>query len=358
VEGRNAVSGGRRRWCHRHAISSLLARCIITALTLTAVQTASASVAGAATRSAAPGSIGVRLMNVPVNELNDPRARIYIVDHLGPGMDIQRQIEVSNTTNSTLHVVMYSAAATIANGSFLGAAGHTGNDLSSWTSVSPDAANLRAGGTMTATVSIAVPLDAVFGEQYGVVWAEVRSDPIADGGITQVSRVGIRIYLSVGLGGPPESNFTINSLTAERSSEGQPIVLATVHNSGALALDLSGTLRLSAGPGALSAGPFPATLGTTLGIGETEPVSIILDKQVPAGPWDAKITLQSGVLQRSAQATITFPASGASLPVKTTPIRPGWSHLAIIGLFTLLLVGMTVLLVMFTRLRRRSRAVG
>jgi hypothetical protein len=52
------------------------------------------------------------------------------VDHLYPGTVIHRQIEVSNTTASTQHIVMYAAAATIGNGLFVGAAGHTPNGLS------------------------------------------------------------------------------------------------------------------------------------------------------------------------------------------------------------------------------------
>jgi hypothetical protein len=190
---------------------------------------------------------------------------------------------------------------------------------------------------VTATVTIDVPEDAPPGEQYGVVWAEVRSEPVADGGVLQVSRVGIRIYLSVGPGGAPAADFTIDSLTAERSSEGQPIVLATVHNIGGRALDMSGTLKLLAGPGGLSAGPFPATLGTTLPIAGRETVTIALDDAIPAGPWDARITLRSGLLERTARATISFPASGASPSVLTTPLRPATPYLVAGGLFVLLL---------------------
>ena len=47
------------------------------------------------------------------------------------------------------------------------------------------------------------------------------------------------------------------------------MVLATVHNTGGRALDMNGTLQLPAGPGGLSAGPFPANLGVTLAIGDT-----------------------------------------------------------------------------------------
>ena len=84
----------------------------------------------------------------------------------------------------------------------------------------------------------------------------------------------------------------------------------TVHSTGGRALDMNGTLQLLAGPGGLSAGPFLAILGSTLAVGDTEPVTIALDKQVPAGPWEASIALRSGLVDRSARATLTFPIPG------------------------------------------------
>jgi hypothetical protein len=130
------------------------------------------------------------------------------------------------------------------------------------------------------------------------------------------------------------------------------VVVATVHNTGGRALDLSGTLRLSGGPGGLSAGPYPATLGVTLAIGDTEPVTIVLDDRVPAGPWQAQVTLRSGLLERSVQATITFPQAGSSAAVPTTS---GGSHPLIwsgVGVFVLL---GAVVFVVATRQRRSRR---
>ncbi|HTC71172.1 MAG TPA: hypothetical protein VK662_16505 [Acidothermaceae bacterium] len=294
---------------------------------------------------ASAGSIGIRLLDVPANEANDPRARLYIVEHVAPGAVIERRVAVSNTTSSAVTVALYAAAATIDSGSFIGDAGHTANDVSSWTSITPAAPQIPAGGTATAMVTIAVPTAATSGEKYAVVWAEVRT--AAGSGVTEVSRVGVRIYLSVGSGVAPAANFTIGSVTAERSAQGNPVVVASVHNTGGLALDMSGTLQLSAGPGGLSAGPFPAALGVTLAIGSTEPVTITLSDVVPTGPWLARITLQSGLTQRSAQATIAFPASGTSAPVKAVGPN-GKSHrtviIATIAAALLVMVGAALLL--------------
>jgi hypothetical protein len=313
-----------------------LVRCVLAALVLTVAVAApvgaSAAAPNPAQREAPAGSIGLRLVDTPATAGKDPRAQVYIVDHLAPGTAIRRRIEISNTTDSTAHIVLYPAAAAISNGTFLGAPGHTANDLSTWTSVRPGAIDVSAGALITATVTIAVPRDAAPGEQYGVVWAEARSAPSTGDGVVQVSRVGIRLYISVGPGGPPAANFTIDSLTADRSPDGRPMVLATVHNTGGRALDMSGTLRLMGGPGELSAGPFPVTLGTTLAVGDMGPVTIALDKQLPAGPWDARITLRSGLLERDERATITFPDT-----TSPTSTRPGWLYPAIAGLVVVLL---------------------
>jgi hypothetical protein len=338
-------------------------RILLTILVVSLVVAGSGRAASAAASPApAPpgaGSIGIRLLDAPANAKDDPRAQVHIVDHLAPGETIRRRIEVSTTSIVPVHTALYAAAASIAGGSFVGAAGHTANDVSTWTSVSPGEVDLPAGGHVTATVTVTVPMDASPGEQYGVVWAEARSAPVAAGGIVQVARVGIREYLSIGPSGPPAADFTIKSLIAKRSPDGSPMVLAVVHNTGGRALDLVGHMDLSAGPGGVRAGPFPATLGTSLAIGDTEPVTILLARALPAGPWDATVTLRSGLLERSANATISFPDAGAAPPVATA--SPGRSSpgLALVSVLAgaVALVG-TVATWLWRHARRRPRPGG
>jgi hypothetical protein len=301
---------------------------------------------------AASGGIGIRLVDVPVAEQNDPRALLYIVDHLMPGTVIQRRIEIANMSASSTHIALYAAAAAITDGAFLGAAGHTPNELSSWTSLDATEYLVAPHQREIATVTIAVPVDAAPGERYAVVWAETRSAP-PGGGVTQVNRVGIRLYVDVGPGGAPAADFTIESLTAMRSPRGQPVVVATVRNTGGRALDMAGTLQLSAGPAGLSAGPFPAELGVTLGIGDTEPVTIALDDRLPNGPWDARIVLHSGLLERTARAAITFPDAGLAPPVDTTSHPPGGLY-AGVAVLTVLLAGVAAFLAGSKRHPRRS----
>jgi hypothetical protein len=265
-----------------------------------------------------PGGVGVRLLDVPANAVNNPRAREYIVDNLTPGTTIHRRIEVSNTTRAELHVAIYPAAANISQGSFVGAPAHTANDLSSWTTVSRPIMDVPAGGTAVDTIIVVIPATASPGERYAVVWAEVRSAK-SGGTVELINRAGIRMYVHVG-GTNPATSFTVNTLTGQRNSGGHAVVRALVHNTGGLAVDLTGTLAMSSVTGALKAGPYPAQLGTTLAPGQTEPVWFTLTSQVTDGPWNATVTLHSGLSQQAFRAKITFPRSPGAAPV--TAARP------------------------------------
>jgi hypothetical protein len=167
--------------------------------------------------------------------------------------------------------------------------------------------------------------------------------------------VGIRIYLSVGEGNEPASDFTIERFEASRDLGGTPSVAAVVHNTGGRALDLAGEMTLSNGPGGISAGPFPATLGTTIQVGASAPAAVVLDQAIPAGTWDAHITLRSGVLTREADAQIVIPsvAEAASPPVVADPVESSSSRLvpALIAALVLLAIATTILL----RRRRHAR---
>jgi len=281
------------------------------------------------------GGIGVRLVNLPANSRNDPLARSYIVERPAPGTTIRRRIEISNTTGSTADVAIYPAAAGLRKGNFGFASGHTRNELSSWTSVTPNVLSLPPNTSAFETVTIKVPKLASAGERYAVVWAEVSAPTSAARGVKLVNRVGVRLYLSIGPGGAPPANFAIASLSAERSATRAPLVLASVYNTGRRTLDISGTLRLSNGPGGLRAGPFAVKLGTTLAPGNSEPATVVLDKRLPRGPWRAQLRLTSGFIERSAVATIIFPRAAA------VPKPSGSRNLILVGsgLLALLAVG-------------------
>jgi hypothetical protein len=162
------------------------------------------------------------------------------------------------------------------------------------------------------------------------------------------------MYLSVGGANAAPSSFTVDSLTAARAPDGHPMVTAQVHNTGGRALDMSGTLSLSDGPGSLSAGPFPAQLGSTLAPGQSTAVTIALGQQLPDGPWNAALTLKSGLLEKNSQARIQFPAGpGAANPASQRETLD--NHLgALLGVLALLALLVIVTVVVIVR-RRRAR---
>jgi hypothetical protein len=294
--------------------------------------------------------IAIALTEAPSNRADDPRARLYIVDHVQPGTTISRKLRVSNNTRDAQSIDTYAASASIKNGEFRFGDGHARNELTTWTKVDPSTASYAPGEAKIVTVTIAVPNDASEGERYAVVWASVSS-AAGRGGITAVNRVGIRIYLSVGPGGEPPSDFRVTGIQARRNAAGQPEVVATVENTGGRALDLSGKLRLTKGPGGLSAGPFDVKLGTTLGVKQTEPVRVALDKALPAGPWHARLDLESGLTKRHAEATITFPKQG-SAPVVDVGGNSSKTGVVAGGVVAILVIA--GLLFFFTRGRRQT----
>ena len=328
-------------------------------LLLVAAGLAATATVPTARAQAPPETVGIRIVDAPTNRADDPRARQYIVDHVAPGTTISRRVEVSNDTAEAKTIQLYAAAGTIGEGGFQFGEGRAANDLTTWTTVDPATVNPPAGGKSLATVTIAVPPNASPGERYGVVWAELPPAVPPGGGVAAVNRVGVRIYLSIGEGGEPASDFAITSFEARRDADGNPLVAAAVRNTGGRAVDLSGELRLTNGPGGLSAGPFPAELGTTLGIGQTEPVLVVLDRAVPAGPWDARILLRSGLTEREATAEITFPAAAAtsSQPVASSAPADGKSRVLPALLAAALLVALALVAYRLA-LSRRPRSPG
>jgi hypothetical protein len=181
----------------------------------------------------------------------------------------------------------------------------------------------------------------------------------ASGGVAVVNRVGLRIYLSVGAGGEPRTDFTIQSLTAERDAQRHPLVKATVKNTGGRALDLTGKLWLTEGPNKLNAGPFDVRVGTTLAIGDTEDVLVPLQDALPAGPWHAKIELTSSTTVRTAEATITFPdaAGGVAPAVPAHEVTESSNTLLYVAVGVGALVVLLLVLLVLILLRRRRSAV-
>ncbi|WP_309107266.1 hypothetical protein [Arthrobacter sp.] len=297
-----------------------------------------------------PTGIGIRLLDVPAATKEDPRARAYIVDRLEPGTGIQRRIRVENNSTAAQSVRIYSGAAQIQEGSFVGGNDPAVNELTTWTSIDRPQVALPPGESADVMVTINVPADASEAEQYAVVWAEVRSAPGNGTNIAQASRVGIRIYVSVGPGNGAPADFRIMSITAGRDGKGNPQVSAVVTNTGGRALDLAGSIALSKGPGGISAGPFGAQKALTLAPGKDGTVVTTLNPALPNGPWNAQLKLKSGLIEHESAAIVTFPDAGEGKTVEIAP-QAGFPWIAVGALLMTLLIA-TVLLRLW--LRRRN----
>ena len=324
---------------------SRCAAAVATGLIATFVATAVPAVA------ADNGSIGIRLVEAPVSRKDDPRALTYVIDHVSPGTTLERAFEVSNSTTRTQKLTIYPGPAEIQDGAFVGADAGAKSELTQWTSVSQRRVTLSPGSSQQLTATIEVPSDGQEGERYGVLWASVAST--GDSQVRMVNRVGVRIYLSVGPGGEPASDFEIESLTPGRTGTGRPFVRAIVTNTGGRALDLRGGLRLTGGPGGLNAGPFDVS-AETLAPGDQETVPVLLNKSLPAGPWQARLSLRSGLLEKRARAEITFPDLGVGSAVEAEEDTSWWqSWPFLVGLALVLLL----LALLLWLLRRRRRTV-
>lgn len=316
-----------------------------------AVVAATVGILAGPASAAEDGRLSVRLTDAPENRRDDPRALVYIVDHLPPGSTITRHIEVTNDSRDPMQVDLYPGPVEIVDGAWTPLEEGATSELTGWTTMGEVSVDLSPGQSVVVPVTIDVPDDASRGERYGVVWAQTASS--GDGQVRMVSRVGIRVYLSIGPGGEPATDFTIDSLTGQRLDDDTLRVLADVTNTGGRAIDLQGELSLTEGPNALSAGPYAVTDGTTLGPGESGQVAVDLDPTLPLGPWHALLELSSGKLHRSAEADLTFPQQGMGdrvLVESADGATPWWVWLLVVVLALVL-----VLAVLWLLAKRRRR---
>lgn len=332
---------------------------------LPAAHAASGSPSPAPSASSCPPGLGIGLVDVPADRVEDPRARAYVVDHVAPGTTFARRLRLclgAAPGVGPARVLVYAVGAQVRDALFAPDPGRGRNDLATWTSAAPAQLTLTPGRPVLTTVTVAVPPDAAAGERYAVVYAE--GPPSGSGAVASISRVGIRVYLSVGPGAEPRSDLAVDTLTAARGGDGRPVVQARVRNTGGRALDLTGQLTLTGGPGGRAAGPFLLDRGTTLPPGATAVVRVLLDASVSGGPWQASLLVRSGSLARTVQAALTFPDAVGSAAVPVVPVLavedPGAEGVPPVllgaggGLLAVLLLA--ALLALLRRRRRDRRA--
>lgn len=291
-------------------------RWLLALLTALALGLGSVAVAAAEPGDEVPeGSLTIALLGAgghgaDGSDGDDPRAAVYITDHLAPGQTIERAVQVTNDSDTSVTVELYAGPASLVDGAFTVANRGESNELTSWVMFETDRLDLEPGQSDEVTVTIAVPDDAPEGEQYWVIWASTQPQDSDEAEVQVVSRVGVRMYLSVGPGGAPAAGFSVGALEAGRNDDGDATVRAEVTNTGGRAIDVTGELALTGGPGGLSAETVTAQT-TTVAPGESEHVvfTVADSAALPAGPWQAEVRLDSGHLTEATDTELTFPDS-------------------------------------------------
>jgi hypothetical protein len=261
----------------------------------------------ASTTGGSAGGIGIRLLQAPAALKDDPRARVYVIDHLNPGTTIRRAIEVDNTTTSTREISLYAGGARIVNDAFVPG---PDNDLSSWITVNPSRLVLRPGSSQTAEVTLAVPSTAPSGERYADIWAQVTTDV---SGINVVDRVGIRVYLDVGPGGYPATTFNLGPLSISSFNNGRPVIGCSVDNTGQRAIDVSGSLMLRYLGGSVVAGPYALARNLTIPPGSTGEVTVNVTSELPSGRWQASLKVTADTVTHVQTNEISVEQHGAAI---------------------------------------------
>jgi hypothetical protein len=336
----------------RRLISFTMFALAIGILSILSPVASAATSSGLSAAPAPPGSFGIRLVDVPVSEAGNPRALRYIIDYLPTGTVIHRRVLIVNEETRTARFAVYADAAFISDGQFIGYAGATRNELTTWISVQHPTVTLAAGASVMDMITIRVPLGATRGEHYGVIWAQQTAKVRTRGtgfGVTEVSRVGVRLYVAVGRGGAPPTSFDITSITGHLTDAGRAIIVAHVNNTGGRAVDLDGSARLTDGPGGTSSGPFPAQRIVTLAPGQSWNMTFAAPKKLPHGTWRATVTVVSGLTTATGTATVEL----ASIVTAQEALSGmGWVWIALGGLVVVLVVAMG----WYARQHRRPQA--
>src|SRR3954468_598607 len=120
-------------------------RRLLALLAVAGVLVTPATAAYSSTGSKTHPGLGIQLLEAPTALAHDPRARLYIIDHLKPGVTITRKMQVTDGTTSPLDVSLYAGGSEIKDGLWSPYDGNRPDELSQWISVEPSTLHLSPG---------------------------------------------------------------------------------------------------------------------------------------------------------------------------------------------------------------------
>ena len=246
------------------------------------------------------------MADAPATLPGDSNGRSYIVNRLAPGTTIQRRGRGREQHRSIADVAVYVAAASLSHGTFSFARGHVQNELSSWTLVDRQTLRLEPGAAAFETVTIAVP-GGLGGRALCGRLGRGVSPAQAAGGVTLVNRVGVRMYLSSAQADWLRRTSSVAGSTRfalRRVGCSLWRASKTVEE----ARSTSGTADAHARSRRTSRRPVCGHAPARSRARCVRLATVRLDRNLPLGPWRARLSLTSGFIQREAVATLTFPA--------------------------------------------------
>ncbi len=270
----------------------------------------------------AAGPIGITLRPEPAGSppSTDARERGSVIAFVAPGSSLTRTVTVVNSGPDRERIDLYPAGASIRTDTFTPSATRSGNDLSSWTNVYPSTVDVPAHGSRAVKVTVSPPGGTRSGERFAMVWAQPRDGDVAD-------RVGLRMYVAIGRGTAPASDFSIETVAVGTDDAGRPVISANVTNTGGRAVDITGVTTLTTGPDGQSRAPIAIARTITLARGGRGQVTAVLDPPPPSGRWLVNVTLSSGTVNRQRAATVTVPSAS---PDDRSPAMFGWVALGLL----------------------------
>ncbi|MDX1659026.1 MAG: hypothetical protein R3343_09420 [Nitriliruptorales bacterium] len=250
----------------------------------------------------------------PDRDVPEGRRSSYLIHDVSPGDVLEDRVEVVNLTNAPIQLLVESVDATLnADGAFAPAGPGTRREAGAWIELERNSLEIAPLGAESVGVTITVPSTAPAGDHVAAIVVQ-REDPDLQGNVRVVNRVGVRVYLTVGGGGPLSRDFSI----AGFRWAGTPTDLqfeVEIVNTGQLLVEPAGTIEVSRDGTTVLRHEMPVLGGVPRQ--ESRRLMISLPGELAGGTYVTDVDLQTwqGDAEDSAQTSFVLDAdslAGAS----------------------------------------------